>query len=310
MIRKWASYLGLILGMFVNVPSLAYADNVINEGVDKPIQFGLTAVVVRENIRFLDQWSHYLGKKLGHPVEFVTRRSYREEMNLLKSGRIDFAWICGYPFVMKRDPEFLQLLSVPIYHGKPLYHSFIIVAKDSPYKTIDDLKGKIFAFSDPESNSGYLFPQYLLASQGKTPERYFREIFFTYNHAETVEAVAEQVADGGAVDSYIWKFVNDKYPELAGKTRVIMQSPAFGFPPLVARIGADPKIVRKMKDILLGMSSDPEGKKFLTGLELDGFGNSPATLFDSIRNMVAKTRKALPWTNGSKRKQKEIAADK
>jgi len=310
MIRKWAAYFVLILGTLVGALSVAYAGHVENGDARKPIQFGLTAVVVRENLRFLDQWSQYLSEKIGHPVEFVRRKSYREVMDLLDSGRIDFAWICGYPFIEKRDPEFIQLLSVPVYAGRPLYHSFIIVHKDSPYRTIEDLEDKVFAFSDPESNSGYLFPQFLLASQGKTLEGHFRQTFFTYSHAETVEAVAEQVANGGAVDSYIWEYLNDKRPALVGKTRVIQKSPAFGFPPVVARIGADPKMVQKMKDVLLGMSNDLEGKKFLAGLKLDGFGDSPPELFDSIRDMAAKTRKALPWATAAERKKNEMAAGK
>ena len=117
---------------------------------EAPIRFGLTAVVVTENLRFLDQWSEYLESKMGREVELVMRRSYRDVMNLLDSGSIDFAWICGFPYVQKRDPESVRLLSVPIYRGQPRYHSYIIVPRDSPYRQFSDLKGKIFAFSDPE----------------------------------------------------------------------------------------------------------------------------------------------------------------
>ncbi len=310
MIRKWAAYLFVFVVMLCGAPDSVRADHSENSSAGKPIQFGLTAVVVRENLRFLDQWSQYLSKKIGHPVEFVRRRSYREVMDLLDSGQIDFAWICGYPFVKKRDPEFIQLMSVPVYEGEPLYHSFIIVHKKSTFQTIDDLKDKVFAFSDPESNSGYLFPQYLLATQGKTPKSHFRQTFFTYNHAETIEAVAEQFANGGAVDSYIWEYLKDKRPELVEKTRVIHRSPKFGFPPLVARIGADAAMVEKMKTVLIGMSKDPDGKKFLIGLKLDRFAKASSELFDSIRDMVAKTRWALTTATVNGKNKKEIAAGK
>jgi len=285
----------LVFGMtLVGFSSASRATHDIADKSAKRIQFGLTAVVIRENLRFLDRWSHYLSEKVGQPVEFVRRKSYREVMDLLDTGQIDFAWICGYPYVKKRDPEFLNLMTVPVYSGKPLYHSFVIVHKDSPYQSIEDLQGKVFAFSDPESNSGFLFPQTLLARRGTTPEEHFRQTFFTYNHAETVEAVAEQVANGGAVDSYIWEYLNEHRPELTEKTRIIRKSPAFGFPPLVARIGVDPEIVQKMKAVLLGMADDPEGREFLSGLELDRFGDFPPEIFDSIRKMVTETRRASP----------------
>lgn len=257
---------------------------------NEPIRFGLTAVVLRENLRFLDQWAYYLSQKMGQPVEFVRRRSYREVMDMLESGSLDFAWICGFPFVQKRDPEFIKLISVPIYKGDPLYHSFIIVHKDSPYQSLDDLKGKTFAYSDPDSNSGYLYPQYLLAEKGTNKEDFFRQTFFTFNHAETVEAVADQFADGGAVDSYIWEYLMKFHPDLASKTRVINESPAFGFPPLVTRVGVSFETVWRMERIIKGMNEDTEGRKFLDGLKLDGFGESKAGLFDNIREMVVKTR--------------------
>ena len=86
---------------------------------DKPIRFGLTAVVVTENLRFLDQWSDYLAQKMGRDVELVLRRSYREVMDLLDSGAIDFAWICGFPYIQNINQENIRLLTVPVYRGAP-----------------------------------------------------------------------------------------------------------------------------------------------------------------------------------------------
>ncbi|MAF46886.1 MAG: phosphonate ABC transporter substrate-binding protein [Rhodospirillaceae bacterium] len=269
-----------------------------------PIRFGLTPVVVQENLRFLDRWAEHLSNKVGRPVEFVRRRSYREITDLLKTGRLEFAWICGYPFVQKRDPEFLALLAVPVYKGEPLYHSFIIVHRDSPFAKLEDLRGGVFAFSDPESNSGFLYPQSVLANQGETLESFFRQTFFTFNHAETVEAVAEQVADGGAVDSYIWEYLRLFRPEIAEKTRVIMRSPKFGFPPLVSRLGVDAGVVSRMKSALAEMADDPKGRTFLEGLKLDRFGDFPPSLFDNIRHMANETRKALPWLASANKRKK------
>ena len=257
---------------------------------DTPIRFGLTAVVVTENLRFLDQWTEYLESKTGREVELVMRRSYREVMDLLDSGAIDFAWICGFPYVQKRGPESFRLLSVPIYRGQPRYHSYIIVPRDSPYRQFSDLKGKIFAFSDPDSNSGYLYPLSLLATKHEKPGTYFRQTFFTFNHAETVQAVAEYYADGGAVDSYIWEYLAGFRPDLTEKTRIIKRSPSFGFPPVVSRLGLDAKTVKSMKSALENMSSDIAGKALLSQLKLDGFGDYPDSLFNEIRAMASRVQ--------------------
>ena len=261
----------------------------------EPIRFGLTAVVVRDNLRFLDRWAAYLSEEMDHPVVFVRRRSYREVMDLLEAGGLDFAWICGYPFVQPRNPEFLDIMAVPIYSGAPLYHSYIIVNKDSPIDHVEGLRDKVFAFSDPDSNSGFLYPQSVLADRQLRAGEFFRHTFFTYSHAATVEAVAEYVADGGAVDSYIWDYLSVHRPELTTRTRIIDTSPAFGFPPLVSRRGTDPAMVEHMMRVLFDMSDDPMGRRFLEGLKLDGFGVFEPSLFDGIREMADDTRKALLW---------------
>lgn len=261
---------------------------------EPPIRFGLTAVILTENIRFLDKWSQYLEAKMGRKVEFVLRRSYQDVMDLLDSGAIEFAWICGYPYVQTRKPEFLQLMTVPVYRGAPRYFSYIIVPHNSAYQRVGDLEGKIFAFSDPDSNSGFLYPLSLLAKNGDKPETFFRQTFFTFNHAETVEAVAEQVADGGAVDSYIWEYLAAFKPEVAGKTRIIKKSPSFGFPPIVSHLGVDADTVKLMKTTLESMNQDVAGKALLAELKLDGFGHYPDSLFNEIRAMAKSIQRSIP----------------
>ena len=261
---------------------------------EPPIRFGLTAVIPIENTRFLDKWGQYLEAKMGRKVEFVLRRSYRDVMDLLDAGAIEFAWICGYPYVQTRNPESLQLMTVPVYRGAPHYFSYIIVPHDSPYKRLGDLRGKIFAFSDPDSNSGFLYPLSLMAKKGDKPETFFRQTFFTFNHAETVQAVSEQVADGGAVDSYIWEYLAAYKPEVTVKTRIIKKSPRFGFPPLVSRLGVDANTVKLMKSTLEGMNRDETGKALLAKLKLDGFGDYPDSLFNEIRAMAQTIQRTTP----------------
>lgn len=253
----------------------------------RAVHFGLTAVVVREDVALFDSWATYLAERIGRPVRFIQRRSYREIMELLQNGELDFAWICGYPYVRRRDPEFLELLAVPVFEGTPYYQSYTIVHRDSPLKSLDDLEGRVFAFSDPDSNSGYLVPRSLIAPRLSSPsDTFFRLSFFTYSHGDTVEAVAKGVAEAGAVDSYVWEFLRRiKHPS-ALETRVIHRSPRYGFPPLVARRGIDMLIHDRMADALLGMVEDAEGRKLLDHLALDAFQDADPRMFDDIRRLA------------------------
>ena len=250
---------------------------------EAPIRFGLTAAVVRENLDLYERWAAYLGRRIGRPVEFVQRRTYREAMEMLETGEHDFSWICSFPYAKYRSSKFFGLMAVPVFQGQPLYRSYIVVHKDRAFATIDDLKGRVFAYSDPDSNSGYIVPRQMLANKGQNPDEFFRQTFFTYSHTETIEAVAQHVADGAAVDSYVWEYLNSHQPQVTARTKVIQRSETFGFPPLVYRIGIDPELRERMTQALLTMDQDSEGRALLSELMLDRFITASSDLYDNVR---------------------------
>lgn len=252
------------------------------EAPKEPIRFGLTAAVVRENLDLYDRWAGYLGRKVGRPVQFVQRRTYREAMELLETGEHDFSWICSFPYAKFREAKIFGLMAVPVFEGKPLYRSYIVVRKDREFHTIGDLEGRVFAYSDPDSNSGYIVPRHILSELGRNPDSFFRRTFFTYSHTDTIRAVAERVADGAAVDSYVWEYLNRRQPQLTANTKVIQQSETYGFPPLVYRTGVDPELRARMTEALLTMHKDPEGRALLAELMLDRFITAPSSLYDNV----------------------------
>lgn len=250
---------------------------------ETPIRFGLTAAAVRENLDLYERWAAYLGRKVGRPVEFVQRRSYREAIELLQTGEHDFSWVCSLPYARYRDARFFGLLAVPVFEGEPLYRAYLIVHKDSPVTRLDELQGRVFAYSDPDSNTGYAVPRQMVHDLGRNPDGFFRHTFFTYSHTETIEAVAARVADGAAVDSYVWEFLNRQEPRLTAETRIIRRSQTFGFPPLVYRTGIDERLRAGMTEALLTMDRDPDGRALLAELALDRFIAASPSLYDGVR---------------------------
>lgn len=257
-----------------------------------PLRFGLTPVILDDRVGFLGDSANWLETQLGRPVVFVQRSRYREILDLLLAGHLDLAWVCGYPYV--QHGESLDLLAVPLFQGRPLYESLLIVAADSAIGSLAELQGRLFAWSDPDSNSGYLYPRYLLSSRGQDPDHYFRRTFFTWGHPRSVEAVAEGLVDGAAVDSYVWETLAKRHPELTSRTRVIERSPSFGFPPLVAgpALGAaERELIRR---VLVDQGHDPTGRRLLNALNLDGFSVQTPTLYEGIAEMAANRDRREP----------------
>ncbi len=248
------------------------------------IRIGLTPVFLDDQSAFLNTWRIYLERHLARPVEFTQRGSYREILELLRDGKLDFAWLCGYPYV--RNKNHIRLVAIPLYRGEPLYHSYLIVpSSDTKTLSLAGLSGKVFAFSDPDSNSGHLYPEYLLAQKNQTPTTFFAKSFYTWSHRKVVEAVASRLAQGGAVDGYVWDTLSRTHPELTSKTRIVTASPQFGFPPIVASRSVSRRDMKAFQAVLFRMEEDDEGSSLLDKLNINGFVYGDASLFASIADM-------------------------
>lgn len=261
------------------------------------LRIGMGAMITpKEGYVYYQQLQRYIEKKLGIEVQLVDRDSYDEMNSLLESGGVDAAFVCAGPYVDGKAKFNLELLAMPLVKGKPIYHSYIIVHKDSAVSNFKDLRGKVFAFTDPKSNTGKLVPTYMLAMLKETPEHYFSRVEYTYGHDKSIRAVAEKVVDGAAVDSLIWEYAAIKKPELTAQTKIIAKSEPYGIPPVVARPGMDPVLKKNLKDVLLAIANDPEGKEILKGMMIDAFVSGDDKNYDSIRAMntwIAQQRKQV-----------------
>ncbi|GAO36502.1 ABC transporter substrate-binding protein [Sulfuricella sp. T08] len=272
-------YLGLIVLLASN---MVWAENDI-----KPIRFGLTPAIIHNQYELLTDWRAYLQKKLRRPVEFVSRDSYRETIDLIKQKKIDFAWVSDYPYVYLEDKRLARLLVTPLYQGRPYYCSYLIVpSTDLRTKSLLQLKGKLFAYADPYSNSGYLVPRYQLQQAGEDPNRFFRKTLFTWGHRRIAEAVAQGLVDAGSMDSFVWDTLAIIQPDLTHQTRIVAKSPEYGFPPIVASRAVNRADSAALQQALLGMANDPEGAKLLKRLNLTGFAPGDAKLYDGVRKMM------------------------
>ena len=253
------------------------------------VRFGLTPVFLSSDMELLAQLRTYLSGALDRQVSLVMRRTYQEITALLLSGQLDAAWICGYPYIQYR--ERLSLLAVPVWRGRPLYQSYLIVDRSGEAQDILDLRGQIHAFSDPDSNSGHLVTQAALAEKGETASGFFRKTFFTYSHRNVVRAVASGLAESGSVDGYVWEVMSEIEPELTAKTRVMRKSEWLGFPPIAcARNLGETELAADIRRALGRMAEDPAGRDVLHMLRLDGFTPGEPALFDGIAQKVEQVR--------------------
>lgn len=260
---------------------------------DTSVKVAIASVISpKDSIEYYEGMIQYISKKLGGPVKIVHRRTYREINDMIKNGEIDFAFVCSGPYVEGNNEFGMKLLVAPEAYGGNTYYSYIIVPMNSSYENISFLRGKRFAFTDPLSNSGKLYPAYKLSLINETSESFFgvdengrNNYFYTYSHDNSIIAVAEQLAEGAAINSQVYEYMKIKKPDIISKTRIIEISPPFANPPVVVSKDIDPFLEQKLKDIFLNMDKDEEGKKILSNVMIDRFITINDSAYNSIREM-------------------------
>jgi phosphonate transport system substrate-binding protein len=251
-----------------------------------PLKIGVASMITPvDAVKYYQDVIDYIGDQIGQPVQMVHRRTYDEMDSLLEKGDVKVAFICSAPYVKNREQFGIELLVAPLVHGSTKYHSYIIVHNESPIKSFPELKGKVFAFTDPKSNTGKLYPTYLLKTIGFIPEKFFKRLLYSYSHNKSVEMVAKKIVDGAAVESIVYDHMIKTGSPYAGQTKIIKRSPSYGIPPVVVTKDIAPALRKKVKDAFLGMQMTVKGKSILDAMMIDGFVEVPDKNYDTIREM-------------------------
>lgn len=252
-----------------------------------PLRLAVAAIFSPEGtVESYSGLAEYLGQKLNRPVQLIQRRTYAEVNDLVAKNAVDLAFVCTSAYVDGHDSFGMELLAAPEVNQEHVYYSVLIVPITSSAKRMADLQGRVFAFTDPMSHSGRVYPTYLLQQLETTPEEFFSRTFFTYSHDKAIEAVAQGVADGAAVDSLVLDYALQRDPLLAERIKIIHTSPPFGIPPVVVPPRFSPRQKALLRNILLDMPNDPEGQKILAQLGFDRFTVLDDAAYNSARQVI------------------------
>jgi phosphonate transport system substrate-binding protein len=256
------------------------------------------AFVSQSGVGVYRQMTDYVAKKAGRKVELIDGLSYESINKMLASGDVDVGFVCGLPYVLLHDKPTAEadLLVAPVmkaarYGGKPKYFSDLIVRIDSPYKKLEDLKGKPYVYNDELSNSGYNLPRFRLVSAGLT-DGFFGSLKRSGSHEESIRMVASGEAEASYVDSLVLEYDQARGGTDANKVRVIDSIGPAGIPPVVVSAKVPEPTRQLLRRILVEMNTTPEGRKILDSALVEKFVAVDDNNFDDIREMKQKAEQA------------------
>jgi phosphonate transport system substrate-binding protein len=239
----------------------------------------------------------WLARRLGEPAALTTA-AWDERLRMLDDGRTHVGFLCGLPYVERRDTPArpLELLCAPVmahprYGGRPVYFTDVIVRRDSGLASFADLRGRRYAYNDPGSNSGYAVPRDHLLRLGET-RGYFGEVVESGSHQSSIRMVLAGAVDASGIDSTVLELETAQRPEIGPALRVVESIGPYPIPPVVVSSRLPEGATARLRAAFLAMHEDAEGGAILAGGLIARFVPVTDADYDPIRALVRRAEEA------------------
>lgn len=266
-----------------------------NERPANEINFSILSTESSENL--LPKWQPFLddmAKQTGLTIKPFMADDYAALIEATRFGSVQAGWYStkgGYEAVTRADSEVIAQATYA--NGIAGYHSVVMVRKDSPIRTVDDLlkcdKTLDFGMGDPNSGSGTLVPlAFLFAPRNIDPQRCFKTVV-NANHEANALSVINGLIDAGTNNTVSLMAIQRSRPEITGQLREVWRSPLLGSDVITIRKDVDPAIKAKLQAFFVnyGRQGSPEQRKreqaILEQLEWDNFYKADNSALDQNR---------------------------
>lgn len=251
-----------------------------------------TTSVVQTNADLIAQ---YLSKKTGYTVESHVLTSYAAVTEGMTSNQVDIGWVGPLDYVIAHKKNGAEAVTKSVRNGVPGYKAFIIANKNSNIHSIQDLKGKKFAFGDPLSTSSNLVPRYAMKQAGINPDSDVKAVNIS-NQSQIAINVCQGVVDAGAIydDARKNSGVDTSCPGVMDKTQIIYTSDLIPGDPQMIRHTLNSGQKKKLRDAMIAMGSDPQMKAPLKSLyTIDALVPASDGDYKFVRDLVQSVKPEL-----------------
>jgi len=224
----------------------------------------------------------YLEKELGQPVRVKIQSSYQSHIDFVGQNHADLAFMgpAGY-VAMRRQYSPKPLLAKLEEKGSPFFRGMIIVPRDFAGNSLTDLKGKSFAFGDPNSTMSYIVPRAMLQEAGVTLADLKRHDHLKSHH-DVALAVLGGYFDAGAVKDEVFEAYSKR------GLRALATSPPVPDHIFVTRSDLPPQLVARLRTLLLAIKQHPQGQEIMGAIKGNITGLVPveAKDYDQLEKMM------------------------
>jgi len=214
--------------------------------------------------------------------------SYAATVEAMCAGQIDIAFLAPLAYALAADKGCADVMLASMFGQSATYNGQILVRSDSGITDLKGLRGKRFAFVDPLSASGSLYPALLVKQQGgEEPKTFFRETVFAGGHDKAILALVGGSVDGAASFIDARDAMEKTFPDIKQRTTVIAKTPDIPNDNVSSRKTLPAEVRAKVTEALSAYSTTDAGKKMLKDtLGIDGYKVVGNDFYESVREAV------------------------
>jgi phosphonate transport system substrate-binding protein len=272
----------LLMALLVGCSSLGNTQSLGSPS--SPIRMAIVPFVESGRlVKGMQMLSDELNKETGLSFKGDVPTSYAAVVEAMCADRVDIGWVSPLAYILAREKCGADMSLVSITRVGTKYWGAVVTRADSPIQKVEDLKGKRFAWVDPGSTSGYLFPRTMLETHGVTPESLGQQTF-AGGHDKVGLAVLQGQVDAGAMGLDSIPRLNSIYPNADKELRVVEQSADIPNDGVAFRKGLSPDVVKRVREALLRISSTEAGQKlFEDAIGTRGVAETTDSAYDPVR---------------------------
>src|SRR3989442_3660337 len=259
------------------------------------LKFGFTPVLSEPEMRAESEpMMTYLSNAIGEKVTLYIAKDYGDLRTQMENGSVDIGSFSPFAYVDAARGGKIRIIAQSIIEGSATYRGIIVVRKESGLKSIADLKGKRFAFVDPKSASGYVYPRAMLIEKRINPETFFKETIFAGSHDKVITAVLEGRVDAGAIyDGALGVAKRSGVP--VADLLTLASSDPIPHDAIAVRIGLDEAVSKRIQLALINLDKSEGGRRVITNSKKKLTGHVIAG--DSVFDVVRRTAKIAGMSN-------------
>ncbi|MGD6775784.1 phosphate/phosphite/phosphonate ABC transporter substrate-binding protein [Sutcliffiella horikoshii] len=210
-----------------------------------------------------------LGEELGVEVEGRVMTDYTALIEAMGSNEVHVGFIPAFGYVLANEQYGAEVILKSIRYGSGTYKAQYIVRADSGIESLADLEGKIWAYPDAASTSGFLFPasqlmdEFDIASAQDLQTTFFSDTLQSGGHDTAAIAVYEGDADVATTFDDVRTGLEEEYPDIMEKTKVLGYTDEIPNDTISVTKELDDELVQKIKDTFLSFNEDEDMIKIM-----------------------------------------------